>query len=91
MITIYKYPIAIDDEQDVAMPASSQLLSVQEQLGTPCMWALVDPSVPMTRRRIATVGTGHPAQRVASGACVGTYQHMDGQLIFHVFDLGETS
>jgi hypothetical protein len=65
-LRIYKYPLRIADEQAVPMPAGARILSVQDQDGQLCVWALVDADVhadtrtPMPRRTFYIVGTGHP-------------------------------
>ena len=86
MITIYKYPLIIDDRQIIQMPSDAVLLCVQVQRGIPCLWARVDEDNAAESRVILTRGTGHAAAGV--GDYVGTYQIEGGQLVFHVFDGG---
>jgi hypothetical protein len=42
METIYKYPLKLTGEQTIEMPRGAEILSVQDQGGTICVWALVD-------------------------------------------------
>jgi len=90
MKTIYKYPLAITDEQIITMPFEARILTVQVQDGVPCLWALVEPDWKPEPRRILTFGTGHPIPDGTAGRHVGTYQVQGGSLVFHVFE-GDSS
>lgn len=85
---IWKFPLAIADEQDILMPGDASLLAVQMQHGVPTLWVLVTPDAPTVRRRLRIVGTGHPCDDVTAAQYVGTFQLHEGALILHVFDLG---
>lgn len=82
---IFKYPLEVTDEQVVVMPAGAVILCVQLQGPTPCLWAIVNPDAPKTKRRIDTYGTGKTLAE-APGYYIGTYQLHGGGLVFHVFD-----
>lgn len=82
---IYKYPLKLQNEQMVEMPQGAVVLAVQTQRETPCLWAQVDPSAPVIKRRFMTYGTGHPIVDYKAGHYVGTYQLQRGDLVFHVF------
>lgn len=58
--TIYKYELEIIDKQTLQLPDNSTILSIGNQQGTLCLWALVNPQSPLVRRHIRIVGTGHP-------------------------------
>lgn len=90
MRTIYKYPVNIDDSLSVEMPQGAQLLTVQVQGGTPCVWAMVDNRQRPVRRRFAWRGTGHDCGSLIGEKHVGTIQMHGGALVFHLFDLGES-
>lgn len=81
-MTIWKFPLAVTDEQVIMMPEFSKPLTVQMQGKTPTLWALVNPDRKMTPRNFYTFGTGHPVSSSAL-AYIGTYQ--TGPLVFHVF------
>lgn len=83
MKTIWKFPLEVTNEQTVQIPDGAQLLSVQAQGETPCLWALVDPSAETKPCVIQTYGTGHPIRE--AGVYLNTYQMHGGTLIFHVF------
>lgn len=84
-VMIYKYPLALVDEQHVEMPAGADVLCVQIQDGRPCIWAKVDVRSTPTARLFYVVGTGHPMP-VKAQEYVGTFQMQDGALVFHVFE-----
>ena len=56
-MVIYKYELQITGIQTVQMPAGAKILSVANQHGILCLWALVDPVKPKTDRNIAIFGT----------------------------------
>jgi hypothetical protein len=89
MRVVYKYPLEIVDEQHVKMPMGAQLLSVQDQNGDLCLWALVDTTAALTQRKIRIAGTGHAVATPGPGAFIGTVQQMKGAVVWHVFDAGQ--
>jgi hypothetical protein len=88
-VTIWKYPLVVVDEQTVQMPAMATMLCVQLQQESPCLWALVDEINPKTQRRILIRGTGHDASGIVGYRYIGTFQMLEGRLVFHVFDGGD--
>lgn len=87
MKTIWKYELETMDVRVVEMPVGAEILTVQEQRGKLCLWALVDPEADKERRVFCIHGTGHPVSTVALKKYIGTYQLMEGALVFHVFEL----
>lgn len=57
---IFKYPLEITDTQEISMPAGAKILSVANQRGMLCLWALCDPKAKRDSRTIEIVGTGNP-------------------------------
>lgn len=84
-MTVWKYPLAVQDRQTLDLPVGAQVLTVQVQDDVPCLWALVDVTAPTTPRVFHLRGTGHNADGVASALYVGTFQLHDGALVFHLF------
>jgi len=82
--TIWKFPLAITDEQRPVMPVGAEPLTVQMQDGELAMWARVDPGALQRSRAVYVYGTGQPAPR-ESAAYLGTVQQFDGKLVWHVF------
>lgn len=95
MITIFKYPIETKGVQTIKLPKDAYILCVQEQYGTPKIWALIDTSEPLIDITIKTFGTGQPISSDETYLLdfhkyIGTYQLMNGSLVFHVFEEMQT-
>lgn len=90
MATIYKYPLAIVDQQTVRLPFGAQILCAQAQGDSMCLWAMVNPHVGEDQDRdIRVHGTGHPLPDDATSyRYIGTVQLRSGSLVFHVFEAG---
>lgn len=80
--TIWKYSLAVTDEQTLRVPAVRDVLCVQMQGPVPCLWAVVDPNADPKPLKIYTYGTGNPLPD-DPGRYVGTYQM--GVFVWHVF------
>lgn len=88
--TIYKYPLDVQKVQRIKMPSDSEILCVQMQNGKPCLWVSCSPMLEMLYRVINMTGTGHDLSNRVMGKYIGTFQMSEGELVFHVFDGGET-
>lgn len=85
-MTIWKFPLAVEDIQTITLPFDARIPCVQVQHGIPCLWALLSPEAPCLKPcHIVTIGTGHQLD-VAPGYYIGTYQLREGSLVFHVFE-----
>ena len=88
MKRIWKFPVRADAFV-VEMPEGAKILGVQVQDGEPHLWALVDEFAPKVRRKLATVGTGHPLpDEIMEGTHIGTFQLHGGAIVLHLFDFG---
>lgn len=86
MKTIYKYPIEVTDEQTLTLPVNSQILTVQAQGNTPCIWAMIDTAETRTEQiAVRVYGTGHPIADSERQIYIGTFQLLGGQFVFHAF------
>ena len=85
MKTIWKYPIETTEVQQIGMPQGAEILCVQMQASTPCLWALCEHAAPRQPRTIRIFGTGNPITE-EPGRYIGTYQLSGGALVFHVFE-----
>ncbi len=85
MTRIYKYILETTDLQEIVMPVGAEILCVQTQNDTPCVWARVNPEALTCSRKFLIFGTGHDIS-VDPGRCVGTYQLSGGSLIFHLYE-----
>lgn len=86
MHTIWKFPLAITDRQNVMMPAGAEILSAQMQDDRLCLWALVNPEAPKQPREIEVLGTGQPITK-ADRRYISTTQMLGGRLVWHVFEV----
>ncbi len=88
MITVYKYPLKLEDSQVVELPYAANVLCVQAQYDLPYIWALVDTETrgPINYRTFRIHGTGHEIKDANSLVYIDTFQLHDGALVFHVFE-----
>jgi len=86
MLSIWKYPLEITDEQDIEMPAAAKILSVQFQHGGLCLWAQVCPSDLPVSRKIIIHGTGHEFRNDQVLEYIATVQMYDGKLVWHIYE-----
>jgi len=86
--TIWKFELEPIDRQIIEMPVNAEILTVQIQNETPCIWALVDPTKLTEIRVIEIFGTGHKMYYDIKNdrKHLGTYQLYGGSLVFHVFE-----
>ena len=90
MKNIFKYPLKATEWQFVSMPEGAEILCVQTQRETPCLWALVDPAMAPKMRKIYVYGTGHDIPDNLHLAYIGTFQLEGGTLVFHAFEATES-
>lgn len=83
---IYKYPLNAITEQNITMPAKSEILTVQVQGDTLCLWALVNPDAELKERTIEIYGTGHLLIDADSLQYISTFMLESDTLVFHVFE-----
>lgn len=83
--TIYKFPLAIQVNQTIEMPAGSKALCIDTQHGDPQLWVLCDVEMPKIKYNILCVGTGHEITKPV-GQYLGTIQIFRAvPLVFHFF------
>jgi len=84
MLTIQKFQVGPD--YSFEMPVLATLLTVQTVNGNPMLWALVDTSKPLERRRFVMYQEGD-ALTEARLKYVASFATSDGQNTFHVFEV----
>lgn len=84
--SIYKYTFTPDDMITIMMHDGAHVLSVQEQRGGLCMWALVDTAATRMARDFHVIGTGHAVPEDL-GSFVATVQTNGGAFVWHIFDV----
>ena len=88
MLTVHKHHVELGDYFEIAMPKGAKILTVAEQHGLPCLWALVDTDKPIEKRLFRFAGTGHPiTERPEHLQFVATFQMQGGSLVFHIFEV----
>ena len=85
-MTIWKQTLQPTDVQEIMIPEGAEMLSAREQLDHICVWFRCDPSRRLRPRKLAIVGTGHPAPD-SIARFLGTASLHNGELMFHVFEL----
>lgn len=86
MKTIWKFEF--HPHKSISMPKGAEILSVQEQHGKTCIWAMVNPNAPLEIRKIVIYGTGHVLPN-DPGQFIGTFQLQSGAYVFHMFEEGK--
>jgi hypothetical protein len=87
MRKIFKYKLETKGIQEIEMPQGAEILCIQNQFETPCIWAIVEPNATVTKRTFVIIGTGQSATEHPNNKYIGTYQLMGGQLVFHCFEI----
>lgn len=91
MLTIFKYPVPIEDHFTLELPKDAKILTVQTQRSAPHLWAMVDSETEKEVRYFRLSGTGHPMGedylRIIN--YIGTFQIENGVLVFHLFEIKE--
>lgn len=90
MRTIHKYPLQISDSVAVGLPKGAEVLCVQPQMSSLCLWALVDPGQSTEQRVFRIVGTGQSTE-MTKDSYIGTVQLLGGNLVYHIFELDRVS
>tara|TARA_Y100000310_G_scaffold151248_1_gene150820 strand:- start:944 stop:1216 length:273 start_codon:yes stop_codon:yes gene_type:complete len=86
MRTIWKYEIPVHPTIHLEMPVGAEPLSVGNQNGDICIWALVFDDRIKETRKFGVAGTGHPLQwEMTAKSFIGTVQI--GQFVWHVFEI----
>lgn len=88
MRTVYKYPMQmVTGHQIIRMPSGANVLACQIQGADPQLWAEVSDENDMVDRWFIIVGTGRALPRDVQLRFIDTFQMINGDLIFHVFEV----
>lgn len=85
---VWKYPLDLIDIQKINMPAGARILSVDNQKGILCLWAMVNEENPEQLRTIEIVGTGQEPIPSFHRTFIGTA--VMPQFVWHVFERHQT-
>ena len=87
MITIYKYPLLITDEQEIEIPFGSKILTAKFQQGSLFIWAEVDTEKMVVKKKIFLFGTGHEiTQKVHEIKYISTVFMLNQSIVWHIFE-----
>lgn len=87
MKTVYKYELAVTEEQICVMPIGAKILSIQTQNEQICLWALVDTEQKeFEARGIVIKGTGYNLSEYEHLEYIGTGQMAEGNFVYHCFE-----
>lgn len=66
----------------------AEILTIQTQRETPCMWVLLDPNEETEKRYFEIFGTGGPvpSNDGYERKYINTFQLSGGSLVFHLFE-----
>lgn len=84
MKTIYKYPLAIKDQQTIKMPNDAVILAADQQDGELFLWARVNRNNDTEDRVFNIYGTGHEVNEYDL-VFIDTVLMPNG-LVWHVFE-----
>ncbi len=74
----------------IEMPKDAEILTVQQQNGEACIWALVNPDAEKEERVFEIFGTGHNIllgdYNEIRRRYINTFQLNGGALVFHLFE-----
>lgn len=82
---IFKYPLEIEKEQTIEIPANARILTVKTQGNQIYLWAMVNPDHIPEKRKIRIYGTGHPVD-IENIIYIGTVMTESENFVWHVFE-----
>ncbi len=89
MLTIFKYPVPIEDHFNLELPKGAKILTVKIQRENPQLWAMVDSEAKKEKRYFRLAGTGHPLGEdyLKIIKYIATFQIENLGLVFHLFEI----
>jgi hypothetical protein len=92
MKLIFKYELKSmyhGADNTVYMPEQYELLDIQNQDGTVCLWAVVDNMAPKVAHVFRVLGTGFGDEILENGSkYLRTVQHREIGFVWHIFERG---
>ena len=85
MKRIFKYRLSLASEITIVSGPIIKPLTVDFQRGIPCLWAVVDTSLPDTRYEVIVSGTGCPMPDVPLDTYLSTTLCMEDNIVLHWF------
>lgn len=85
MMRIFKYSLTHAAEINIVHGPIVRPLTIDIQRGVPCLWAVVDTSLPDREYEVVCVGTGWEMPEISLGSYLNTTITADGHLVLHWF------
>ena len=83
---IFKYPLVVQDVQEILLPLGFEPLSLQIQRGEGLyLWAKVDEAAESIPTTFTMFGTGQEIPEGYTGKYISTFHVLNGDYVFHVF------
>lgn len=91
MRTIWKYKLTGKGMQTIDMPKGATPAAVHAKGNNLCLWAMVDIKAPLVSHRFLVAFTGDTIALEDNPRYIGTahLQSFIGEIVVHIFDLGE--
>ncbi len=88
---IWKFPLPDDDTFTLDIPVKAWVLHVAVQAGIPTMWCMVNPQAKKAQVEFLRLGTGRVISKELVNECIylGTFQLLEGYLVWHLFAKGD--
>lgn len=88
MMTIYKYPLNIQELSKIPLPKNAKVLSFQFQHLVPCIWAQIDTEQPLVDRTFYIFGTGREFPKNIALNYIGTCQESSllSSYVWHLYE-----
>lgn len=85
---VYEYTLPITDVILLQLPKNAEILFVETQNDTPCIWFLVNPKLELEPRYFHLYGTGMEIEgdTLHENVYVGTFKLRNDSLILHLFE-----
>ena len=83
-MSIWKFTLEIKNMQRIFMPRGAKILSVANQNGSICLWAIVDRSAVVEERNFGVFGTGHDVGFLGKDEFLDTV--FIEEFVWHVFE-----
>lgn len=82
---IWKFEI-LQNKITIEMPKDAEILTIQTQNKTVCIWALVDPKNEKELRHFEVYGTRQDIHNNINRKYINTFQLDSGLFVYHVFE-----
>lgn len=86
-MTIWKFPIEIEDVQVIKTPIHSAIIAAQFQRGELCLWVEVQEGAVETEEHTIEIhGTGNPMPTGVKRRYIATVQMLGVGLVWHIYE-----